>query len=74
MYFGVVEGRLCLLDVLELKEVMRRVLHRMLQDVEGGLCLLEALEVAIHGTYFRLLVGVVVVVCKRLSISCVMQC
>ena len=37
-----VEGALCLLEVLE---VMRRVLLRILEAVEGALCLLEVPEV-----------------------------
>jgi len=38
-----VEGRLCLLEVLE---AMRRVLLCMLEDVEGGLCFREVSEVS----------------------------
>ena len=37
-----VQGELCLLEV---PEVMRRVLLRMREAVEGRLCLLEVLEV-----------------------------
>jgi len=40
-----VEGELCLLDVLEVKEATRCMLLCMLEAVEGGLCLLETLEV-----------------------------
>jgi hypothetical protein len=43
-----VEGELCLLEVLEvldMLEVIRCVLLRMLEAVDGGLCLLEVLEV-----------------------------
>ena len=45
LYMDAVEGGLCLLDVLEVLEVMRRVLFCMLEAVEGGLCLLDVLEV-----------------------------
>ena len=40
-----VEGERYLLEVLEVPEVMRRVLLCMLEAVEGELCLLEVLEV-----------------------------
>jgi len=36
---------LCLLEVVEVAKVMRRVLLSMLEAVDGELCLLEALEV-----------------------------
>jgi len=39
-----VEGELCLLEVREVREVMRCVLLRMLEAVEGGLCLPEVFE------------------------------
>ena len=40
-----VEGGLCLPEVLEASEVMRRVLLSMQEAVEGTLCFLEGLEV-----------------------------
>ena len=40
-----VEGRLCLLEVLEVSEAIRRVLLCMPAAVEGRLCLMEVLEV-----------------------------
>ena len=39
-----VDGGFCLLEVLEVMEVMRRVLLYTLEAVESGFCLLEILE------------------------------
>jgi hypothetical protein len=43
-----VKGRLCLLEVLVVPEVICCVLLCMLEAVEGGFCLLEMLEVLVR--------------------------
>src|SRR6266480_7113843 len=49
-----VEGELCLLEEVEVVEVMRRVRLCMLEAVEGGLCLREVSHTAHHLHYLHL--------------------
>jgi len=44
VYLEAVDGELCLVEVMEVSDVIRCVLRCMLESVEGWLCLLEELE------------------------------